>query len=159
MKYESYEELFLDAAQSVKVQDCRIPVCLQNGVLMDIDHVTFDITLDYKFPLAIIEGKCVYAGDKMHYSEGFLTVGCTVNSYDKSYGLQIVVGGTLYLKGLGLDLLEKHLSWPKPKTKKIKMQCWLTCDGQLVWKDELCAINTKEYRRVPSEDKIIEVTV
>ena len=106
-------------------------------------------------PLAWVEGKPVYKGDVLY------------SSFFK--GMQECKDGLFEVTGIDengqfkASKISRHhrtkyesCSWPKtPKTKKVKMLCYHT-GINLEWFDESAHV-LKEFKRVPSEDKEVEV--
>jgi hypothetical protein len=99
-------------------------------------------------PLAWVEDHPVYKGDKLWYkTEGLIIA-------DKACG-----DGWFFSKD-GVSIYPKSCTWTKPepvkKTRTVKFLAWLLPNGHLVNIAEDAAI-CMGYKRVPSEDKTVEV--
>lgn len=69
MKYTSRADLLIAAGESIKMQEKAgiEPVCKIDKDIEKLSYVSFILDEDrYEFPLAVVEGKPVFAGDKMY---------------------------------------------------------------------------------------------
>jgi len=118
MKYTSRAQLLRDAADSMQMQEAvrLIPSCKVDGILITIIGVAFsDLSYDYEFPLAVVEGKPVFVGDKLY----------NLNSGNKFKAIERPRVGWSDVS---------YLSWnpPKPKTVMVELlvedaEYWSTC--------------------------------
>jgi len=99
-------------------------------------------------PLAWVEDHPVYKGDKLWYKTAGLIIA------DKACG-----DGWFFSKD-GVSIYPKSCTWTKPEPKKttrtVKFLAWLLPNGHIVNIAEDAA-KRLGYKRVPSEDKTVEV--
>lgn len=104
----------------------------------------------YMKPLAWVEGRPVYKGDELYYKSSAPMAGAKrtikgVNGFGSFFFMENDMYGCQ-------DAFTWEAPKPAPKTKKVKMYCYLM-RGELIWKDAFCS----DWKRAPSEDREIEV--
>ena len=103
-------------------------------------------------PLAWLEGKPVYKGDKV---------------WCKLYGETVTVSGSFepdmviatgHDAGLVLDVLDCTWAAPAPKTKTVKLLAYLTLHELVKVREDYAHVSA-DWVRIPSEDKTVEIEV
>lgn len=122
-------------------------------VIHDSNGFQINSTPDVSYrmaPLAWIEGKPVYRGDVLYLTG--------VAGSGKPYVVDKEINGAIWSDN-GTWTRESSLTWTPPKkTREVKLLGWLTDMGSLVRIDEdRCAVWTKLWKRVPSEDRTVTV--
>jgi len=105
-------------------------------------------------PLAWLEGRPVYKGDRLYssfFDELFIVGGVTSSGSDYLTAPEISDQANTDIK---------RCTWeaPKPKTEKVRLLAYLTLTGALIWRDARGG-GGDDYRRVPGEDKEVEVVL
>lgn len=112
LKYTNRADLLIAAGESIKMQEKKLdinPICKCNGNLQTMAASSFDnfgfMRADYEFPLAVVEGKPVFAGDKLYTSTGLEYIA------HKSIAFNVSEGAI------------SQLYWnpPKPKTVMVEL--------------------------------------
>jgi hypothetical protein len=109
MKYTNQADLLIAAGESIKMQEkagITASVCKFRDSSYLIKYTAFDTTpSDYEFPLAVVEGKPVFVGDKLYDLE--------FSGEDKSF----IVDESY------MDDITDAASWlpPKPKTIMVEL--------------------------------------
>lgn len=118
MKYTNRADLLIAAGESIKMQEKAgiEPVCKCNVVIADIADLFFYADANYEFPLAVVEGKAVFAGDELYLG--------TYNKTVKVSAKHDEYDGLIYshLNSFGNAGFE-NFSWnpPKPKTVMVEL--------------------------------------
>ena len=70
-KFTNRADLLIAAGESIKMQESAgiKPMCKVDGDLLSIDGRMLTKSFDYEFPLAVVEGKAVFLGDKLYYED------------------------------------------------------------------------------------------
>lgn len=117
-------------------------------------------------PLTWVEGRPVYLGDGLYLDKSTgdpgakFTVGCRLLDEDIIEGVSVFPDGKVYDQ-LGTGMMWEDLTWTapvqeQPATQTLKLLAFLDDQGALRWVQEGRYITM--YRRVPSEDKVIEIS-
>jgi len=116
MKYTNRADLLIAAGESIKMQEKAginlEPVCKWAKNLNKISAMKFDQPPhEYEFPIAVVEGKAVFVGDELWYSD-ICVVASSKNTM--TYKSDNFVQTPAYWH---------HASWnpPKPKTVLIEL--------------------------------------